>query len=48
MKNKNEFTPGGGYLVTLSSHLTIASIVNIDSTQATTKTLHVAQIGMRS
>lgn len=37
-----------GYPVTLSSHLSMASIVNIESTQATTNTVQVIQIGMCS
>lgn len=37
-----------GYPVTRSSHLSMASIVNIESKQATTKTVQVIQIGICS
>ncbi len=34
------------YLVTFSNHLTINSMVNIESRQATTNTVHVSHIGI--
>lgn len=47
-QTRSGFEKSPNYLVTLSSHLSMASIVNIESTQATTKTVQVIQIGICS